>query len=193
MNRPSISLLLFVVAAVVTSPLTARAHDVRPGDRVRVFTTGKAGAPPTVTGTVVSIDGETLVVQTSRPSGNIRNHHVAPHDTATVALSNVTSLDRWTGAKNHTFTGAVIGAAAGLVIGFAARESSKTEGTEFGGGSDASGLATLLLGIIGTGVGALIGHSLQTDQWDHVESLSVAVTPAGEGSAQLAVALSFDL
>jgi hypothetical protein len=185
MNRLSVSLLLFVLAAVVASAPSARAGELREGDRIRVHTTDDKGHSARVVGTVVSMDEETLVVRTNGEPGELHRHDVPPHQTRTIPLSAITDVDRWAGTRNYTFIGALIGAAGGLAIGFANQDSNQSEVV------DDSGLETLLLGVIGTGVGALVGHFVETDRWDRVDSFSVGVAPSDQGTPQVAMTLSF--
>jgi hypothetical protein len=182
MYRLSVSLLLFVLATVV--PPSARAGELREGDRIRVYTTDDEGHSARVVGTLVSMDEETLVVRINGEPG-LYGHDVPPHQTRTIPLRAVTGVGRWAGTRNYTFVGALIGAAGGLALGFANQDSDQSEVV------DDSGMETLLLGIIGTGVGALVGHFAETDRWDRVDSFSVGVAPSDEGTPQVALTLSF--
>lgn len=178
MSRLSTSLLLLVLAAVVTSPLNARAGDIRSGDRIRVHTTGDNGQYRQLTGTVVSMDEETLVVRTRR-------------DFQPVLLSDISRVERWAGTERHTFEGTMIGASAGLVLGYFAWQSDESSNDSSVHVNAAPYM--VFLGVIGAGLGALIGHAAATETWYPVDSLSVGVTPSGESGARMAVMLSFDL
>lgn len=123
---------------------------------------------------------ESLVVRTT---GNLRDG-ASSEQTRTIPLSAVTGIDRSIGTRNYTLAGAVIGAAGGIALGIMTQESNQTETV------DASGLATLLPGIVGTGVSALVGHAITTDQWHRVDDFSLSVAPTGTAGA-LAVSLDF--
>jgi hypothetical protein len=201
MNRPSISLLLLVLAVVVTTPLMVRAGDLRTGDRVRVNTTNDKGQPAQVIGTVVSLDDDALVVQTGHTAGDPRKNKPAEVQTRTIAMSAVTSVERSMGTEHHTATGALIGAAGGIVVGLLVWEAEKSSDT---GTNDFDQALTqtietatapaymLLFGALGTGVGAIIGHASGEEQWGPVDNLSVGVVPAGSGAGTVAVSLNFD-
>lgn len=173
------TVVVFALFLGMVYPLNTAAHDLRSGDRVRLRTADGGGRQ--LIGTVVSIDDSSLVLRSD-----------PPNQTTAIPLTSVTRLDRSAGTKGHAMAGALIGAAAGLVVGIATRESSQTEGTQFGGASDASGLATVLLVMAGGGVGALIGNSIRTDQWDRVDNVSIDVAPAGAPGRAVAVSLHFD-
>lgn len=178
MSRLSTYLFLLVLTAFITLPLSARGDELHSGERIRVHTTGDDGEYRQLTGTVVSMDEETLVVRTGR-------------DFQPVPLSGISRVDRWAGTERHTFAGTLIGASTGLVLGYFAWQSDENSNDSIVHVNVAPYM--MFFGVIGAGLGALIGHAAATETWYPVDSLSVGVAPSGESSAQMAVMLSFDL
>lgn len=200
MNRPSIPLLLAVVAAVLALPISTRASDIRPGDRVRVNATDQAGKLSQVTGTVVSVDDQTLVVN-KHVSGHIRDSDTPSEQTQAIPLSSITSVERSLGTERHTTAGTLIGAAGGIVLGlliWEAEKSSETATNDFDQAltqtveAAAAPAYMLLFGALGAGVGAIIGHASGDEKWYRVDGLSVGWAPTGFANGAVTVSLDID-
>ena len=167
MNRFSVPLLLVVLAGAASSFTTAHAGDLRYGDRVRVNATNDAGKLSQVTGTVVSLDGEALVIKT-RATGHLRDYDASSEQTRTIPLNSITSVDRSVGREHHTTTGLVLGAASGVALGLIVWDASKQSdnaSNDFSAAIDQSIEAQLapayivLFGVLGAGIGGVIGHA----------------------------------
>lgn len=194
MTRAPLSLLLFVLAAVVTAPAVARAGALYPGDHVRVSTRNAAGQLSRVTGTVISLDDSTLVVRATRAS--------VPSTPTTIPLHSIASVDRAIGEEHQTTAGALIGTASGMVIGLLVWDAEKTSDTQTNDFGRAIAQSTeaaaapayiLVFGGLGAILGAVVGHTVTTEHWTPVHGLAVDVTPAGFATGSLAVSLTLDL
>lgn len=191
MNRFPIP-LLFIVAALA-SPPTSQASELRAGDRVRIHATGGDGSYAMTEGTVVSADGENIVMLTRRPSGDLRNHDVPSHGTTTIPLSDVTGVDRFVRTENHTFAGAAIGTMVGVTVGYFVWQSdeSKNSSDALVQVHESAAFPMLFFGVIGAAVGGLAGHMAQTDVWVHDPSFQVDMTSTAPMTGAPALALSF--
>jgi hypothetical protein len=200
MNRPPIPLLLAVLTAVLAFPMSTRADDLRPGDRVRVNATDEAGKFSQVTGTFVSLDNGALVVK-KNVSGHLRDYDTPSEQTQAIPLGSITSVDRSLGTERHTAAGTLIGAAGGIVLGLVIWEAEKSSDT---GTNDFDQALTqtveaaaapaymLLFGALGAGVGAIIGHASGDEKWDRVDGLSVGWAPTGFANGAVTVSLDID-
>ncbi|HEX5133030.1 MAG TPA: hypothetical protein VFX92_11165 [Candidatus Krumholzibacteria bacterium] len=200
MKRPSLFRCLLAAIAVTALPHGTFASELRAGDRVRVFTSGDAGVLPMVTGTVVSIDDENLVVETGHAAGNPRTNDARDIQTSTIPLSAITSVDRSLGEEHHTGIGALIGGATGAMVGLIVWNvdtSGSTETNDFGRALEQTTEAAaapgyvLLFGGIGAIVGGVIGHASGSEQWTRVDGVTVGIIPTGSAAGTLTVSLNF--
>jgi len=192
MNRTPI--LALILAVLVSLPLTSRAADLHAGDRVRIHTTTADGAYAMTEGTVVSADGDNIVMQTRLSSGDTRNHEVSPYHTATIPLGDVTGVDRWVRTENHTFAGAAVGTALGMTVGYFVWKSDESKNA-----SDAlvqvhenAALPMFFCGVIGAAAGAVVGHAASSDVWLRDPSFKVDMTSTAPMTGAPALALNFD-
>ncbi len=171
--------LLVVVLAV--TPLThIRAQDALPvtvGDTVRM-------TAPTLDidkydGTIVSVDGGTLSV-----------------DTLQVALAQLTRLDVYRGQKSQTLTGALVGAgilgAVAVPVGIQLCKAVNQGDTCYG--ADQYVLPVVAGGVlVGAGIGALIGSAIKSDRWEEVplDQLRVSFVPQRDGRFSFGLSVAF--
>ena len=179
--------IAWCLAALVTVPwatLGAQGLASLPaGARVRV-TAPIALTPPRQVGTMLTMRGDSFVFR-------------AEHDPDSVALAldAVTLLERSRGRHGHTWKGATIGflvgAGAGVIAGLVSGDDPADEFIRWNAAQKA-GIFGLVLGVGGGLVGAAIGATHRTEQWERV-SLHVSAAPGGlapGGARGLALSLA---
>jgi hypothetical protein len=180
MTAPKIWLI--VLAVLVAAPTQIRAQDpppIDPGARVRVSTS--SAADERIVGTLAALQSEALVV-------DVEGHS----EPVTLPVASVTRLEVSTGRKSKTATGAGIGfgigAAAGTVLAlmFCSDPDNACGAGSFLGGS-------VLLGLPGAGVGALIGSGIKVERWETVplDRIRVGLTSQPGRPLALSVTLTF--
>ena len=147
-----------------------------PGTRVRVLTTIVQSR---VRGVVVAVDDTVL---TLAPEGGLP---------LKVSLLSITQMDVSLGQRRNTLKGLAIGVLSGIALGFAMPVDPETcysqNTTSFCSRRDAIGGGTVLLGGLGTVIGALI----KTDRWAPISvGLRSAATTRGR-ALEVALALRF--
>jgi hypothetical protein len=159
-RRPALVVLLVMLASTASAQAPGTvAASVQPGARIRVSAPG-AG---TLTGRVVSVEGDSLRVARDRSA-----------DTLRIAQSQLTSLDVSVGRHKRRWRGAGLGflggAALGAVVGAATYKKPDCSGEAYfcdlGQGFDAT-FGAALLGGVGAVVGAIIGGG-SADDWQPV-------------------------
>lgn len=176
---------LLTAAAFALIPLgTVSPQAVQPksGDRIRIT------APPS------ALDNRTARVLSARSDSLLLQ--VAPSETLSVALADVTRLEVSTGRRRYTLRGAgigtLIGVASGALIGYASGDDEPgffalTKG-------DKAVIASVGLGVAGLVVGTLVGALTVSDRWTSVPLGGAVATPSvqiGRGGARLGLAVSF--
>jgi hypothetical protein len=168
---------LLILATVVPS---AHADELHTGDRVRVFTSGDQGLPAMVTGHIVSMDDEALVVLSDRTSHNIREGMPPDVESATIPRSAVTGVDRSIGKKDHLWSGLLVGTACGLTLGYVAEQADNNSDAIFTVNQPAY---LIIGGGLGAATGAFVGQLLKSEQWAPVDRTSFSVTSGNRGTA----------
>lgn len=195
MKRPSRCLLLPPVAtacimALFLAPSIVMAvapQEAIPGDRVRVRyapgpgSTSNTGAPERVTvGRFLRASGDSVAVEMDSGA-----HAMIP-------ASSIAHVERLSGTKGHTLTGAIIGGALGGVVLLAAPE----EADEPGSPIHDDGLevaVSVMVVALGISLGGLVGSLVKSDQWEPAAfpGLNVGVTNTGERTVGVAVTIPF--
>lgn len=143
------------------------------GDRVRIHGAGSA-----IVGEFSGMVGDTVVLKTVAGSQEI------PRD-------RITGVEISVGRKGNALSGMLIGTGVGVVTGLmvdAGGDDSSTSSIGDRVADEMFGTAgILLLGVIGAGVGALIGHFVKTDQWaeSSLAMPSIGLVPGDSGRIQL--------
>jgi hypothetical protein len=131
------------------------------GSRIRVKPAGPGQS--WLTGSLLELPGDSVRLLTSRPRT----------DSVAVAIISVTAFERSQGMRSRTGKGALIGLGTGAALGFVIGLATFEECTEFCvldlGRAESAGLGALLIGLFGTGLGALLGATVREDRWVPVE------------------------
>jgi hypothetical protein len=141
----TVALLLIASSASATTPLV-RIHTVEQRQ------IGGRTIGTTSSGAVVAQDSSAISIRSE--SGK----------TEVIPLSSITGIDRYVGTVRHTETGALIGAAAGMLLGYAYGSGVDDLG-ETGVRSFAGTYAAIFAGV-GAIVGAMAGNLTETDLWE---------------------------
>lgn len=169
-------------------PLTSLQAQATPdsGARFRVTFT-EAGASRRVTGTLVSLNADSIVLgdeRESSASGPLESRLAIPR-------AGITSLQVNTGRHSSAGTGALIGAGIGVVGGLVLGVAAQCDGSEvwFAACVDGAGQTAVLglfLGAVGAGIGAITGAFITHDTWHTLQqppAVGVILRPAGDGVA----------
>ncbi len=173
--------VLAVLALAASSGALGQEQPLQPGQRVRVtvpiLDVNKHKA------TFQRMSGDTLVL-----------------DSESYSLSDVTRLDVYRGRKSNTAKGALYGVLIGTSLGAIASVAWIADDCEFidtsGCGSDETVVmigGTVVLAVVGSGIGAGIGALTKTDKWDQVplDRLRVSVVPQRGGRFGFGVSVAF--
>ena len=157
--------LAFVAAAVLAAALPApsAAQEVlAPGTRVRVTVPDQKHP---LVGAFVSRTADSLMLEIPARSWNGVGRR--PVELVSLPVPRITRLEVSRGRRSHpgrgAGIGALVGAAAGLALGLAA-SADNSGWFEIGPGEVAS--ATLVMGGIGAGVGAIVGGLSHSERWE---------------------------
>lgn len=178
------------LACAPTGPPRFWIEPVAEGDRVRVWAPS-VGVEGWV-GTLLALRPDTIVVGNSK--------------TLELAISSLTKLEVSRGKESKARTGGMIGFVGGAVAGAViciASECSFTVGSGDGGSDPlydnplvSTGLAAILGGAVGYGVGVLIGSTIKVERWEEIPldqlRLMTAPSPGGGLSVGLRVRRSGD-
>ena len=184
MSTPRAILILAVLAAPAGDSLRAQSTaPVAVGERVRITTPSQRG-PYRIVGSVVAVQGDTLVLQ----SGEFPT----PRPVAVADISNLeVSLGRSSNTGRGFLYGSVIGAGLGTVLGAATYQKPDCAGaTWFCGDAAPHRTATAVAGgvvgaLAGLAVGGLWGASHPSERWVRRSSGSgtrLGLAPAGRGA-----------
>lgn len=177
---------VFAATAGAQEPRTVPSG-VQAGARVRASSRGA----DTVIGRVLGVNGDTLRVLRDRTP-----------DTASVAISRLATLDlstgrykrRWTGAPYGLFVGAALGAALGAATYRKQTCAPSTLFCDVGGRELDVAAGAVLLGGVGTVVGAVVGAGT-ADRWQRVlppESAKLRlIVPPAAGRFTVGASLRF--
>jgi hypothetical protein len=147
---------VLALAALTAGPAVAQdSLPLRPGDRVRI-TLPRLPArtqPRVYTGTLVALRGQAISVGIRR-------------DTTTFALDSVLALEVSRGRVTRERTTAAVGAALGLVVGFAIGHLRHPAAEDPDAGQIAT--VTVIGGFLGTAAGVAVGLQMKTDRWEAV-------------------------
>lgn len=138
---------LVVCASGSTAAAAETAPQLEPGRRVRIYTLRPGPGP--MTGAIEKLETSALVLRSGGKS-------------VQVDLQNVKHLEISLGRVRRTRTGALCGAGVFLAL---------VVSSVAGGGVAQSGITspnTLLVGATMVGLGAAIGHQVQSDRWSAV-------------------------
>jgi len=150
---------------------------LRPGTRIRVRVLGPKDKMISQTGSLVSIQGDSLRFFAE----------AQPGDFVVLPLSEIERVESYAGRKSRWLTGAGIGAGtlalAGGIAGYAAGEDQPSGWCcDLSKGQAAAGGA-MLGAVSGFLLGAIVGAAIHTDRWREVDTqrvgLSVGLTPSG--------------
>jgi hypothetical protein len=151
------SSLVFLIGCAPSRSQVPTAPDI--GGRVRIKAEGAGQG--WVVGQLRELPGDSVRLLTGDP----------PRDSLAVATGSLTDFERSRGegtrAAQGAWIGLGVGAFAGIVVGAATYDS---EGS-FGWDPGASGSALIggvLVGLLGMGVGALIGTTVQAERWERI-------------------------
>jgi hypothetical protein len=173
-----LSQLLVTSLAIV--PLFAVASQepraINPGDRVRVTAPSVSGGR--FAGTVLTVDPDSLVVQTGT-------------ETRRLPRASIERLDLSSGRKSHTLLGAGVGFLVGAAVGGGLVASDPTSCDEVHAACIAVGAA--VLGAGGGLVGALTGALVRTERWAEVplDRVRLGLIPDRRGALALSLSLRF--
>lgn len=111
--------------------------------------------------------------------------------TTTVARSEVSQLEIQMGTRRHAlqgmWIGALVGAVTGAIDGYQQGDDPPGSYLEQTAGEKA-GFGAVVVGLVGAGVGAIVGHQIKTDRWV-VQPLPVRMSAAPGGHLRVAVGL----
>jgi hypothetical protein len=163
------------------------------GDRVRIK--APSFSWDQVSGNIVTINADTLVLKSKKQTSLLK-----------VPLTYVTGLERANGKKRNTLKGAgiglLIGAGVGALAGLAAGEDcppSRSGSTGlyaldlcFSKGSMAA-VGSVMAGVTGTVLGAVIGSFGQTDRWEDVpiDRIRLGILPQRQGGLAFSASVTF--
>lgn len=147
----SLVTVLLQVSAAQAPPGRQPTVEADSGSRVRI-TVGKTKQ----VGTLVSADADSL--------------QIIPDTSGMVAIptGSVTQFERSRGRRSNVGRGALVGGATGGVIGLIFGIGAELDNSEWGIeiGPEGIALATLFVGAVGAGVGALIGAASKGEKWE---------------------------
>lgn len=172
-RRASLALAFLLVApGALAQRAAAQGAAIAAGARVRI-TTDSAPAWPVV-GSLLSATRDSVRVRllpSSEPT-SLANERIQ-----TLAVS--------AGRHGHAVQGLIIGSASGLVIGAVGGYASGDDPPQTFMGmtkGEKARLAAAVLGVVGAGAGALIGHFVKTEEWRTVAlPVQVSIAPTGRG------------
>ena len=186
MRRLGSVVMLALLAASAGAQQVTLPPDVQPGARVRATTPG-AGS---VTGRVVAANGDTLQV--------LRD---VARDTVKVAVSRLATLDLSTGRHTRRWTGAAYGLLAGATLGAVIGAATYRKQTcapgqwfcDYPGQTGDMAAGAVLLGTVGTVVGAIVGAGT-AETWRRVvppASAQLRLDARNAGGLALGASLRF--
>jgi hypothetical protein len=133
-----------------------------------------------IVGTLISLDPEHVVLLLS------------PADTAVLSRQSITKVELYQGTRSGAGKGAVTGLLIGATIGAigGAISASATEGSyvEYSAGEGALAYG-VTLGLLGTGIGALVGSGSHHEIWQPTVLPTVSMQPGGQGGKRVAMGL----
>ncbi len=146
------------------------------GRPARVASTGSGGA--TIEGTLLDFDASSIRVL-SRIGKEER-----------IPIESIKHMELAVGKKRHTLQGALIGAVAGVGIGFAEKIDPETCSAE--GNPCSRGAAVALAAVGGALFGALLGAFIKTTRWSPVavDALRPPPTPVAQSHGGLSLQLT---
>jgi hypothetical protein len=149
------ALMMATVELLVAGTVDVAYGQADSGSRVRIT---DVHSHKRMVGTLISADSDSLRLTSSKDQSVL-----------TVPTRSVARLERSRGQRPSTGRGALIGALAGggtgLLLGIAASTESDSW-VQIGGGEVAA--VTVIFGLGGAGIGALIGSASHHEQWDSV-------------------------
>jgi hypothetical protein len=113
--------------------------------------------------------------------------------TEVIPLSSITGIDRYVGTVRHTETGALIGAGAGLLLGYAYGSGVDDVPVVHALEENVSGFAWSYAAIgagVGAIVGAMVGNLTETDLWEPANLSDIHVGVNVNRTGDLGVALN---
>ncbi len=177
---------VILVALLSATPLAAQIAAADSGIRIRV-TFSEAGTSRQATGTLTSLDADTLSVLTTAPSAGSTEKTAPVARPVRLARSQVTRLEVSTGRHSSAGMGALIGAGIGVVGGVALGVAGQCTGSEVGltdcvwppGMTVGFGA---VFGALGAGLGAILGALTHHETWRSVEqppAVGIILDPEG--------------
>ena len=183
--RSWLSVISVLLGFALPTGITAQERPpVVEGARVRVSATEFGGK--WCTGTLVDWSADTLTARCWRTRERQWEEFEFP-------VSSISSLEVSRGKKSNVGKGALIGgllgAGAGLVGGLAV--ANLAEGLDEPSSTDITLTYTVLFGLVGAGLGAIIGSASKSDLWEEVplDRLKVSVLPT-KGAVVLAFSVT---
>jgi hypothetical protein len=178
--RSALVLFQALLALPCTSAL-AQAPELARGSRVQV--TSPSHAANRLVGTVLSTNGDTLVLAVAGITESIR-----------LPWSGLTEVQVSRGQRRHVGEGMLMGGAIGVGLGVLLGLASGDDdpGILALSAGDKAAIGGVLFGVVGLGIGGLIGARSTRERWEQVALGSVAtrigVAPRGDGLALVASA-----
>lgn len=168
---------VLLALALLGSPLFAQ--DAPPDSGIRVRATySAAGTSRQVTGTLITLDADSLTLLVAAPSVQ----------SVSLARSQMTRLEVSAGRHSSAGTGALIGAGIGVVGGVALGLAGQCSGDEVGWEwcFDSQGYTVgfgAVFGALGAGLGAIVGAFVHHETWRsvaHPPAVGVILRPEGK-------------
>lgn len=165
----------WALAGILAAPLRAQTPDARvaTGDRIRYrLQDGSKGKV-----TVLGVGADWMKVQ--RHSGEAVRR---------IEKADLASLHLWAGRRRHPVEGALLGLGVGAACGYGLAQAL----CDYGSDCD-SGQAMLVMGAMGSVLGAGVGALIRSDRWREVSPTTVrfGILPARGGGVRVALRLSF--